>query len=156
MNMPMTPASMWNIMKSPLPMPNRIRHAASLACVGLAVLVAVGFLEHETRFCRGALCRTSSFTDPDAKDFAHAIPALPPGMIRSESRPEGRTAKPMARGGLSVGAWYRCALPLSTACFLLSFGIWSLQSQPNHAIRPFSVTGQQPPTQPAPVPAAET
>jgi hypothetical protein len=112
---------------------SQVHHVTGVLCVGLAAFLGVQCVEREAIQCEGAYRGSPSLDEPKATDYAHAVPA---------ASPKNWTGKSSTGKGSSVkttgydGAWYRCALPLSTACFLLSFGIWSLQSQPNHAIRP--------------------
>jgi hypothetical protein len=112
---------------------SQVHHVAGVLCIGLAVFVGVQCVEREAIQCEGAYRGSPTLDEPKATDYAHAVPAASPkNWTRQSSALKGASTKTTGYDG----AWYRCALPLSTACFLLSFGIWSLQSQPNHAIRP--------------------
>lgn len=78
-------------------------------------------------------CHAQSDREPAARDYAHSVPVQHSTALSIEARAmERRNLR--AFGPEPV--WYRYALPVSLTVFFLSFGIWSLHSQPNHAITP--------------------
>lgn len=98
-----------------------------------AILVIGLVFQQTTALSLGSPSRVSSSFEPVAVDFAHSVTV----QRYVTSIGDRRHPKPISRPSTAGKSWYRYALPLSTAVFLLSFSVWSLQSQPNHATRPW-------------------
>ena len=119
--------------------------ATELLCVASAILVAGYFLEcagfsNGTSRCQAQYYQTQYAADPSALDYAHSVPF----KQASASHPERPRSSPASRiSDASTHPWYRYALPIATAVFLLTFGLWSLQSQANHAISELNNSKQE-------------
>jgi len=139
--------------------------ATELLCVASAILVAGYFLEcagfsngtsrcqaqyyqaqyyqaqyYQTQYYQTQYYQTQYAADPSALDYAHSVPF----KQASASHPERPRSSPASRiSDASTHPWYRYALPISTAVFLLTFGLWSLQSQANHAISELNNSKQE-------------
>lgn len=112
-----------------------------LLCVASAILVAGHFLEYSGLLGGISSCHAQSGSDLSALDYAHSVPL----KQAKASTPERARSQPAnGKSVTHVHPWYRYALPLSTAMFLLTFGIWSLQSQANHAISWVQIAKQAP------------
>lgn len=116
-----------------------------LLCVASAILVAGYFLEcagysNGTSRCQAQYHQAQNAADPSALDYAHSVPF----KQASTSHPErSRSSQASGKSNAPIHPWYRYALPISTAVFLLTFGIWSLQSQANHAISGLNIAKQE-------------
>lgn len=96
---------------------------------------------------------------PSVHDFAQAVPlasanrSSSEGIVKKHGARDSEPARDFKRStGAIVGNvlqdrwWYRYALPVSSACFLLCFGSWSLQNIGNSAIRPHVASARVSPT----------
>lgn len=112
---------------------NPIRFHAGIVCIASAIVAAGQVLESVAFHFPTSQIGWKVGSEQGPFDFAHSVP-----LQRREypSNAVIRLEPSRAKKVQEISRWYRYALPLSTTVFLLSFGIWSLQSQPNHAIRP--------------------
>lgn len=119
---------------------NPIRLHAGIFCIASAIVVVGQVLESVAFHIPTPQAGAKVGSEPAPFDFAHSVPLHRRGypgiaVIRLEANRVKQVSE--------TSRWYRYALPLSTTAFLLSFGIWSLQSQPNHAIRPLGSPGDE-------------
>jgi hypothetical protein len=88
-------------------------------CIASAILMLSAFASEA--MAQESESGKNLLTYPAPRDFAQAVQVPNP---------------------ISLGypkEWYRLALPLSSACFLVSFAIWSLHSVENQALRPLII-----------------
>lgn len=114
------------------PKSNSVSATAGMVCVASAILVAGHFLECSALLGGRSLCQAQVGAGPSAFDYAHSVPYKPSHSTQTTRNRAINTSSPTS--GAAGHPWYRYALPLSTAVFLFTFSIWSLQSQPNLAM----------------------
>lgn len=113
---------------------------AELFCVASAILVASYLFQWSGLLGTSWGCQAPIGADPSAFAYAHSVPFKQPGASHPEPL---RYLQPDAKRSMTIHPWYRYALPLSSAVFLLTFGIWSLQTQPNLAISSLDIATRE-------------
>jgi len=108
----------------------------TIPCLNLA-----SFLVAAAIVCHSFFGIATLAEGPIARDFAQAVPRSV--AARAEARPirektgTWKAAVPIPKpiAARVFRHAFRIALPISVACFLLSFGLWALQAVDNSAIR---------------------